>query len=98
LTKIKAGAATRPHDQHPVRERIMPIADIVILALIIFSFVAFAVVLAWGDHQTHDIAKASRAQALAGARAFAPDLKPTAASGLRLVEEAKKPERTPVHA
>jgi hypothetical protein len=76
----------------------MPIADVVILALIIFSFVAFAVVLAWGDHQTRDIAKASRAQALAGARAFAPDLEPTAATGLRLVEEEKKPERTPVHA
>ena len=76
----------------------MPIADIVILALIIFSFVGFAVVLAWGDHQTRDIAEASRAQALAGARAFAPDLEPTAASGVRLVAEEKKAERTPVHA
>jgi len=76
----------------------MPIADIVILALIIFSFVAFAVILAWGEYQTRDIAKASRAQALAGTRAPPPDRKPTAKSGLRLVEDEKKPERTPVHA
>jgi len=73
----------------------MPITDIVILALIIFSFVAFAVVLAWGDHQTRDIAKASRARALAATHAPAPDRKPE--SHLRLVEE-KKPERAPVHA
>ena len=76
----------------------MPTTDILILALIIFSFVAFAAVLAWGDHQTRDIAKASRARALAGTRAAVPDRKPAAASGLRLVEETKKPERTPVHA
>lgn len=76
----------------------MPITDIIILALIIFSFVAFAAVLAWGDHQTRDIAKASRARALAGMRAPPPDRKPTLKSSLRLVEEEKKPERTPVHA
>lgn len=76
----------------------MPTTDIVILALIIFSFVAFAVVLAWGDHQTRDIAEASRARALAGTRAPPPERKPTPRSALRLVEEEKKPERTPVHA
>jgi hypothetical protein len=97
--QIKAGAATPAHDRYPIRERIMPITDIIILALIIFYFVAFAVVLAWGDHQTRDITKASRARALAGTRAPAPDRKPTPKSSLRLVEEEKKtPERTPVHA
>ena len=69
----------------------MPITDIVILALIIFSFVAFAVVLAWGDYQTHDIAKKSRAVALAGTPAEALE-KPIA-----VVEERKKP-KTLVHA
>ena len=74
----------------------MPITDIVILALIVFSFVAFAVVLAWGDHQTRDIAKASRARALARIGATAPELKPTVEMPIRKVE-AKKPERMPVH-
>jgi len=76
----------------------MPITDIIILALIIFCFVAFAAVLAWGDHQTRDIAKASRARALARTRAPAPDRKSAPKSGLRLIEEEKKPERIPVHA
>jgi hypothetical protein len=97
--QIKAGAATRPHDRYRIRERIMPITDIIILASIIFYFVAFAAVVAWGDHQTRDITKASRTRALAGTRAPAPDRKPSPKSSLRLVEEEKKkPERTLVHA
>jgi hypothetical protein len=75
----------------------MPITDVVILALIVFAFVAFAVVLAWGDRQTHEIAKASRARALAGTHAAAPEPKAKVEAPIRKVE-AKKPERTPVHA
>ena len=75
----------------------MSIADIAILSSIIFAFGAFAVVLAWGDHQTRDIAKASRARALAGAaRPTMPsEAKPDIA--LHPVEQ-KKPERERVHA
>ena len=75
----------------------MPITDIVILALIIFSFVAFAVVLAWGDHQTRDIAKASRARALAGVGSppTVPEAKPDVV--VRNIAD-KKPAREPVHA
>lgn len=76
----------------------MPITDIVVLAFIIVAFLGFGAVLAWGDHQTRDITKESRAQALAGTPASAPDLKPTAESQLRLVEEKKEPERRPIHA
>jgi hypothetical protein len=50
------------------KERAMPITDIVIVSIIIFAFVTFATVLAWGDHQTREIARASRERALAGAR------------------------------
>ena len=75
----------------------MPITDIVILSLIVFAFVAFAVVLAWGDRQTHEIAMASRARALASTRAAAPEPKAKVETPIRKVEE-KKPERTPVHA
>jgi hypothetical protein len=74
----------------------MPIADIAILSLIIFAFVAFAVVLAWGDHQTRDIAAASRARALAGA-APTTQSKPRPEVAPRAVER-KKPQREPVHA
>lgn len=45
----------------------MPITDVFILSVIVFAFVAFAVVLAWGDHQTREIARASRERALTGA-------------------------------
>lgn len=45
----------------------MPITDIVILSIIFGAFVAFAAVLAWGDHQTREIARASRQRALTGA-------------------------------
>lgn len=76
----------------------MPITDVLILSLIIFAFVAFAAVLAWGDHQTRDIAKASRARALAGTAAPAPERKPIAKGRLRVVDEKTKPERSPVHA
>ena len=44
----------------------MPIADVIIIAIILFAFVVFAVVLAWGDYQTRDIARASRERALSG--------------------------------
>lgn len=56
----------------------MPISDLLIVSVITLAFVAFAVVLAWGDHQTRDIARASRERALKGARA-AP-LKPKTAA------------------
>ena len=46
----------------------MPITDIIILSFISFGFIVFAVAVAWGDHQTRDIARASREQALTGAR------------------------------
>ena len=46
----------------------MPITDIVIVSIIILAFVTFAVALAWGDHQTREIARASRERALTGAR------------------------------
>ncbi len=72
------------------RGEALPITDIAILALIILSFVIFAVVLAWGDHQTRDIAKASRARALAVAA-------PAPKKAERKFDE-KKPERVPVHA
>ena len=75
----------------------MPMADIAILSLIVFAFVAFAAVLAWGDHQTREIAKASRARALAARAAPAPERKPIAEGRLRVVERKTKPERSPVH-
>ena len=76
----------------------MPMTDMLILSLIIFAFVAFAAVLAWGDHQTRDIAKTSRARALAGTAAAAPERKPIAEGRLRVVEEKTEPERSPVDA
>lgn len=45
----------------------MSTTDILILAGIILAFVAFAVILAWGDYQTADIARKSRERALSGA-------------------------------
>jgi hypothetical protein len=45
----------------------MPITDIIIVSVITIAFVAFAVVLAWGDYQTSEIARASRERALTGA-------------------------------
>jgi hypothetical protein len=47
----------------------MPITDIIIVSIITIAFLAFAVVLAWGDYQTRDIARASRERALSGTRA-----------------------------
>jgi len=46
----------------------MPITDIAIVSVIVLAFIAFAAVLAWGDHQTRDIARASRERALTDAR------------------------------
>ncbi len=45
----------------------MSTIDVLILAGITFAFVAFAVILAWGDYQTTDIARKSRERALSGA-------------------------------
>jgi hypothetical protein len=50
------------------KERAMPISDIIIVSIIILGFVTFAVTLAWGDHQTREIARTSRERALTGAR------------------------------
>lgn len=75
----------------------MTTSDIIILSFFIFCFVGLAAVLAWGDYQTHDIAKAGRERALAGTLPPEPALQPSSESPLRLVEE-KKPERTRVHA
>lgn len=47
----------------------MPIPDIVILCAITFAFIMFGAVLAWGDRQTREIARASRERALTGAHA-----------------------------
>jgi hypothetical protein len=46
----------------------MPITDLVIIAGTILFFAAFAVVLAWGDFQTREIARESRWRALNGAQ------------------------------
>jgi hypothetical protein len=52
----------------PQKERAMPITDIIVVSVITLAFVTFAVTLAWGDHQTREIARASRERALTGAR------------------------------
>lgn len=49
----------------------MPITDIIIVSVITLAFVTFAAVLAWGDHQTREIARASRERALVAGRAAA---------------------------
>lgn len=46
----------------------MPIIDIILLSLFVFAFLALAMVLAWGDYQTRDIARASRERALTADR------------------------------
>jgi hypothetical protein len=97
LTQIKAGPAARSHDCNPIRERIMPTIDIVILSIIIFAFLAFAAILAWGDRQTRDIAKASRARALAGVGGEPPEAEAKLEVAVRKAEE-KKPERALVDA
>jgi hypothetical protein len=53
----------------------MPITDIVILSGIVFAFLTFTVVLAWGDHQTKEIARLSRKTALFGSDAHVVALK-----------------------
>jgi hypothetical protein len=47
----------------------MPITDIIVLSVIVFAFLAFAAVLAWGDYQTKEIARLSRERALFGLEA-----------------------------
>ena len=66
----------------------MPITDIIIVSAITLAFVAFAVVLAWGDHQTHEIARASRERALTGGH-VAPLKQNIGAEGAARKAEAK---------
>lgn len=47
----------------------MSITDIIILSVFVFAFLAFTVVLAWGDYQTKEIARLSRERALFGSDA-----------------------------
>jgi hypothetical protein len=68
----------------------MPITDVALLSFFIFCFLVFTAALAWGDYATRDIAKESRARALAGTPVTWPET--TAA----IVEE-KKPKAL-VHA
>jgi len=49
----------------------MPITDIVIVSIIVSAFAIFAIALAWGDYQTREIARTSRARAAAGANVVA---------------------------
>jgi hypothetical protein len=63
----------------------MPVTDIVILSIIVFAFLVFAVALAWGDHQTRQIARASRERAPAAAEVASITPKP----GLERVAGAK---------
>jgi hypothetical protein len=72
----------------------MPITDVIILSIVIVAFVAFAVVLAWGDHQTREIARASRERALSGLHVAS--LERTAAERSDRKAEAKG--KTPAHA
>ena len=43
----------------------MPITDILVVCAIISAFTIFAVVLAWAEYQTREIAQASRERAAA---------------------------------
>jgi len=70
----------------------MPITDIFVLSVIAFAFIAFAVVLAWGDYQTRKIARASRARALTGAGVASLKQSAQAASvGQKAAEKGKAP-------
>jgi hypothetical protein len=62
LIQIKAGPLPHGHDDRE-REQAMPITDIIVVCVIISAFAIFAVVLAWADHQTREIAQASRDRA-----------------------------------
>lgn len=44
----------------------MPITDIIIVSVIVFAFLVFALVLAWGDRQTEGMARSGRERALPG--------------------------------
>jgi len=46
----------------------MPNADVLMLATIIFAFVAFAVVLAWGEHQTRQLSASVRPNTTSGVK------------------------------
>jgi hypothetical protein len=74
----------------------MPITDVFILCVIVLAFFAFAVALAWGDSQTREIARASRARALSSVRVDA--LKRTAGAAEAGDKAAEKAKEAPAHA
>jgi hypothetical protein len=71
----------------------MPLTDIIIVSAVTLAFVVFAVVLAWGDHQTREIARAGREHALTGGRAASP--KPIAEGTARRAEAKSKAPAQP---
>jgi hypothetical protein len=50
----------------------MPITSAFIIAAIVLAFIVFAVVLAWGDHQTRNLRRPARADAETGQRRATP--------------------------
>jgi hypothetical protein len=42
------------------QERAMPITDAIIVAAIIFAFIVFGIVLAWGEYQTRHLSRPDR--------------------------------------
>ena len=68
----------------------MPITSIVVVSAVIFAFVAFTVVLAWGDHQTREITRESRRRALSGAQVASLAEKAGAAAAQREAGEKNK--------
>ena len=73
----------------------MPITDVIVISVVIFAFIAFAVVLAWGDYQTREIARASRERALTGAHVAA--LK-RGAGAETVARKAGEESKAPAHA
>jgi hypothetical protein len=56
LIHVKAGWLDRTHDHYTTRqEPAMPISSAIIVSGIIVVFVAFGVILAWGDYQTRRV-------------------------------------------
>jgi len=74
----------------------MPVTDIIILALVVIAFVAFAVVLAWGDLQTAEIARASRARALG--YADRPEASPRQEAAAESAHKPAEQMKSPAHA
>jgi hypothetical protein len=71
----------------------MPITDIIILSVIVFAFLAFAVVLAWGDHQTREIARLRRERALFGSDAHVVLLKQCVEAENAIADPHAPPDR-----